>query len=85
MKNSKSAQMLRQADRTSPLPGTDTDIVYKRIPVEYFFVHSKIRCIEEHFATSSTRRHISVPFFPMNAADDGPNKYLEFIQYVSRL
>lgn len=25
--------MLRQADRTSPLPGTDTKIVHKRTPV----------------------------------------------------
>lgn len=32
MKNSKSAQMLRQADRTSPLPGTDLTT-----PVAYFF------------------------------------------------
>lgn len=30
--------MLRQADRTSPLPGTDIDIVYKRNPVDYFHV-----------------------------------------------
>lgn len=42
--------MLRQADRTSPLPGTDIDIVYKRIPVDYFHVVGyDIRCIDEHF------------------------------------
>lgn len=37
MKNSKSAQMLRQADRTSPLPGT-----ILTTPVEFFHVVASI-------------------------------------------
>lgn len=37
MKNSKSAQMLRQTDRTSPLPGTNI-----KDPVEFFLVDTFI-------------------------------------------